>query len=244
MSRISFLDCSFSFQAKGCGKDIIVLPGFWTNSEWMTRYFDLTNHGKVWLLDPPYSNLTTCIHKHSLKNYTDSTIIAMEKLSINKPIIIAESFGCALALEIEKRFQTDKLVLIAPLSFLPTSLFIQAALSMLLPHQFVVNQRAKKMCKRTPEFFNQAVTMMSGFDKRKLWGSVVAMKSFKALSFKPSCPTLIVGGLFDRIANPKKLIEISEAFKAKLVINKKTGHHVTEHVWPECIGIIEDFIRN
>lgn len=243
MPHIKSDGSTIHYLCEGSGKDIVVLPGLWTNSKWLAKYLDLKTHGKVWIIDPPYSNLTHCRAGHSINYYADKVIEAMKLLGIDRPIIMAESLGTTVALTIEKRTGAEKLVLVAPVINVERKLFLYTFTQMLTPTRSLVRQRANMMFRRKPEMIPQAVEMMSGFGKSKLLGSIIAMKKYNALNFKPSCPTLIIGGQYDKISTPEKLAELSQLFGAKLVINKKTGHHVTEYAWPECFEQIVKFIE-
>lgn len=243
MPHIKSQGCSIHYLCEGSGRDIVVLPGLWTNSKWMAKYLDLKTHGKVWIIDPPYSNLTHCKTKHSVDFYAAKVTAAMESLGIQKPIIMAESLGTTVALTIEKNIGTEKLVLVAPVINVERKLFLSTVIQMLTPTRSLVRQRANMMFRRKPEMIPQAIEMMTGFGKSKLLGSVMAMRKYNANSFKPRCPTLIIGGQYDKISTPEKLAALSQLFGAKLVINKKTGHHVTEYAWPECFEQIVEFIE-
>lgn len=235
---------SVHYICEGSGRDIVVLPGLWTNSKWLQKYFDLRTHGKVWIIDPPYSNLTDCKTKHSIDFYASKVISAMKSLGIQKPVIMAESLGTTVALTIEKNMDVDKLVLIAPVTNVEKKLYFATLLQMLTPPSVLVRQRANMMFKRKPELIPEAIKMMSGFSKSKLLRPVMALKKYNALSFKPACPTLLIGGLYDKVSTPEKLAALARYFGAKLVINKKTGHHVTEYAWPDCLELITDFIES
>ena len=100
------------------------------------------------------------------------------------------------------------------------------------------------MFRRNPEMIPLAIAMMGRFDRQKLLKSIVALGKFDAKQFSPRCPTFIISGKYDRISSPELVQKLASAWNAKLWINEKTGHHVTEYAWPTASLEIRKFIES
>jgi pimeloyl-ACP methyl ester carboxylesterase len=232
------------YQSSGSGWDIVVIPGFWTNSDWIRKYFDLTDIGKIWIIDPPYSNLSDCKTKSTVESYAKTIKETLEKLGIKEPVIIGESLGVATALELEKQIGVSKMILISPATGISLGLLVSGMLQMLLPFGSVVKARASMMLKRKPEMIPEAVSMMSGFPKSKLINAMIALWRYKPVYQKLGTKTLIISGKFDKFGSPEKMKEISKKLGARLVINETSGHHVTEYAWPDVSKTIRNFLTD
>lgn len=243
MPTIDIGNCRLHFLDNGQGKNIVVLPGFWTNSDWISRYFDLSDFGKVTIIDPPYSNLSVGRVKQSVSSFALAIKKALELLDIRKPVLIGESLGAATALELSRLIEVESMVLVSPATGITFGTFLSGAFQMLLPFRWVVKSRASMMFRRKPEMVSKAVKMMGQFPKSKLLGAMWALLRYKPHYGKLFTKTLIVSGFYDRMATPEKMNHIAHLLGAKLVTNKKTGHHVTEYAWPDCCGLIKEFLK-
>lgn len=233
-----------NYISNGSGRDIVVIPGFWTNSEWLARYFDLCDIGKIWIFDPPYSNLSSCRTKNTISAYAHSLSRAFDKLGINNPVIIGESMGGATSVALEKIIKANKMILISPAARVNFKLMVTTLFQLMAPYKKVIKTRAQMMFRRKPEMIPQAISMMEGFERRKLLKSIVALGKFDAKQFSPRCPTFILSGRYDRISSPELVQKLASAWNAKLWINEKTGHHVTEYAWPAASLEIREFIES
>lgn len=233
-----------NYICEGTGKDIAVLPGFWTNSSWMERCLELKGIGKIWIIDPPYSNLSNCASRPKIEFYAEVIKSAFDVLKIAKPFLIGESLGGATALALERIFDLSGLILVSPATRLRFSQLLEGLLMMALPVEKIAFLRAKRMHKRKPELIEPAFEMMSKFKKSQLLKPLFALRSFNPYKFKPSCKTLMIGGRFDRIATPAILEDLGNAYGAKVIINEKTGHHVTEHAWPDVSKLLREFVES
>ena len=239
------IDCGYiNYISKGSGRDIVVIPGFWTNSEWLTRYFDLCDIGKIWIFDPPYSNLSQCKTKNTISAYAHALSHAFDKLGIKNPVIIGESMGGATSVAVEKIVPASKMILISPAARVDFKLMVTTLFQLMAPYKKVIKTRAQMMFRRKPEMIPEVVAMMEQFERHKLLKSIIALGKFNAKQFNPRCPTFIISGKYDRISSPELVKNLAANWNSKLWINEKTGHHVTEYAWPAAGLEIRKFIES
>lgn len=239
------VDCGqIHYICEGSGKDIVVLPGFWTNSGWMKRWLELKDIGRVWIIDPPYSNLSNCKTRPNIKSYAKTIVSVFKALGITKPVVIGESLGSATALAVEQICELSGLILVSPASRLIFSRLIEGISLMMLPFSKVSRQRAERMHRRKPELIEPAFQMMSKFRKSELIKTLLALRGFNSYESRPRCKTLLIGGRYDKIATPEIVEKLGKLYNAKTLINEKTGHHVCDHAWPDVSSVAREFIKS
>ena len=136
----------FSFVQKGTGKDLVFLHGYLSSKEAFTaqiHYFsrfyrvtalDFLGFGKSPALTAPFS----------VSDYAAWTVAALQTLGVERPHVIAHSFGCRVAVKIAKNNADffDKMLLTGP-----------AGVVLKRPFSYKVKVGAYRFCRRiAPRF--------------------------------------------------------------------------------------------
>lgn len=112
--KINVKDVEINYIQYGEGKDIVLLHGWGQNIEMMKPIGDrLSDKFKITIIDlPGFKGLTKePSYAWTLSDYSDMLEEFLEKLEINKPIIIGHSFGGRLAIRYSANHRVEKLVL-------------------------------------------------------------------------------------------------------------------------------------
>ncbi len=131
----------FSFVQKGTGKDLVFLHGYLSSKEAFTaqiNYFsrfyrvtalDFLGFGKSPALSAPFS----------VTDYAEWTVAALQTLGVQRPHVIAHSFGCRVAVKIAKTNADffDKMLLTGP-----------AGVVLKRPFSYHVKVGAYRFCRR------------------------------------------------------------------------------------------------
>lgn len=226
--------------------DLVVLHGFGVSSEWMSRYFDAFSADyHLHILDLPYSPKSKSNLAFSVEDCTRFVTEYLKAQSIEHPIIIGESLGACVAMELATIRDVRALVLITPLIKFRGSVLKNLFSIFVLPLRLTATNLAQKMFPNEDHYRKLFLRILSSNSKLKLLSSFIALIRFNGwrLLTKIKAPTLIVGGSYDKTAQFEDLRRMSKEMNAKLFLNKDSGHQVAVTKWPEITREISNFLH-
>lgn len=224
------------------GKPILLLHGWGQNTEMMVFIAEfLKKHFVVYNLDfPGFGKSDEPKEPWGVNEYTDFLAHLCEKLKINKPIIIAHSFGCRVAVRFAYKYNADKMVLTGAAGIKDK----RALVWYLKTYSYKV---AKKLFPRLAEVYSHKV----GSEDYKNTSGVMRQTFVKVVNddIKPILSdiyneTLLVFGENDEATPVSKGKEMEKLMKnAALVIFENDDHFAYINEANRFLAVLDAFLK-
>ncbi len=247
MSQIKFEELQIFYTQQGQGQDILCLHGWALDhamfeptakifeSEFRVSNLDLPGFGKSTTLERPFSveDYAEVIHQFCLE------------LNINKPIIIAHSFGARIALVYASKYPVTKLILTGAAGLKPKrglDYYLKIYTYKTLKHSSKLKFLKPAMAKLSQRFGSEDYKQTSGVLRQSF--VLIVNQDLRSLLPLIQCPTLLIWGEKDE-ATPLwmgKIME-QEIKDAGLVIFEKDDHFAYWHQLDRFHRIITNFIQ-
>jgi pimeloyl-ACP methyl ester carboxylesterase len=227
----------------GKGPPIVVIHGFGVNSDW-TRHIALhfADKYKVYLLDAPYSSKLKTNIKPCIEDYAKAIANFIKESKIEKPIVIGESMGSAVATVLDSMGLASKLVLISPFTQYKGCLLCDILKILIVPNSILAKKAVLKIFPFDKEKAEKAIRIISACPKSSLVKQLIAVKRFNGDKYFEGIKTktLIIVGCFDKLFDFQDLLSKNQ--NISIYTENDSGHHVASTKWPVIGKIIEEFL--
>ena len=241
--KMKIMDVNLNYQRYGNikGKTIVLLHGWGQNIDMMKPIGDrFTKDFDIVIFDlPGFGNSSEPEYFFSCYDYVELIHKALEKLKVEKPIIIGHSFGGKLGLLYASKYETEKLVCLAsPFCKEIQKVTMKAKLLKTLKKVPVLN-KLEDFAKRhmgSTDYRNA-----SGVMRNILVGHVNL--DIKEDVKKIKCPTLLIWGTNDEAVSIERAYELEKLIKdAGLVVYEGCTHYAYLERLGQTINVLKSFL--